>query len=90
MAGAGQTILKLGTFFDKYVLHSMPIFENKSHPIRPVEGLKLFLDFLCNTDIEIVWPAPATPRSLTVKGVYEVSYSWYGHIFESVSMFCLI
>ena len=29
----------------------MPIFEKISHPIRPVEGLKLSLDFLCNTDI---------------------------------------
>ena len=47
----GQTISKLGTFFEKYVPHFMPIFEKKSHPIRPVEGLKLCLDFLCNTDI---------------------------------------
>ena len=31
-------------------------------------------------NFEIVWPAPATPRALTVKGVYEVSYSWYGQI----------
>ena len=29
-------------------------------------------------------PLPATTRALTVKGVYEVSYSWYGHIFERV------
>ena len=35
-------------------------------------------------NFEIVWPAPATPRVLTVKGVYEVSYSWYGQIFGSV------
>ena len=34
-----------------YVPHFMLIFEKKSHPIRPVEGLKLCLDFLCNTDI---------------------------------------
>ena len=50
-AGVGQTISKLGTFFEKYVPHSMPIFEKKSNPIRPVEGLKLCLDFLCYTDI---------------------------------------
>ena len=49
--GVGQTISKLGTFFEKYVPRPMPIFEKKSHPIRPVEGLKLCLDFLCNTDI---------------------------------------
>ena len=38
MTGTGQTISKLGTLFKKYVPHSMQIFENKSHPIRPVEG----------------------------------------------------
>ena len=32
-------------------------------------------------NFDIVWPTPATPRALTVKGVYEVSYSWYGHIY---------
>ena len=48
MAGVGQTISKLGIIFEKYVSHSMPIFEKKSHPIRPVEGFKLCLDFLCN------------------------------------------
>ena len=37
-------------FVEKYVPHSMPIFK-KSHPIRPVEGLKLRLDFLCNVRI---------------------------------------
>ena len=47
----GQTISKLGTFFTKYVPHSISIFEKKSHPIRPVEGLKLCLDFLCNVRI---------------------------------------
>ena len=31
-------------------------------------------------NFEIVWPAPATPRALTLKGVYEVSYSCYGQI----------
>ena len=51
MPGVGQTISKLGTIFEKYVSHSMPIFEKKSHPIRPVEGFKLCLDFLYNTDI---------------------------------------
>ena len=68
MAGLGQTISKLGTFFTKYERNSMPIFEKKSHPIRPVEGFKLCLDFLFNE----------MPRALTVKGVYEVSYSCYG------------
>ena len=33
---------------------------------------------------EIVWPAPATPSALTVKGVYKVSYSWYGYIIGGV------
>ena len=37
---------KVGDLFKKYyVPHSMPNFEKKSHPIRPVEGLKLCLDF---------------------------------------------
>ena len=40
----------IGTFLINYVPYSMPIFEKKSHPIRPMEGLKLCLDFLCNTD----------------------------------------
>ena len=34
-----------------FVPHSMPIFEKKSHPMCPVEGLKLCLDFLCNVRI---------------------------------------
>ena len=37
MAGAGQIL---------YVN-----FRKKSHPIRPVEGLKRCIDFLCNTGI---------------------------------------
>ena len=45
MPGVGQTISKLGTFFVYTLALSMPIFEKKSHPIRPVEGLKLSLDF---------------------------------------------
>ena len=49
--GEGQTISKLVTFFVYTLALSMPIFEKKSYPIRPVEGLKLCLDFLCNTDI---------------------------------------
>ena len=51
MAGLGQTISKLGTFFVYTLALSMPIFEKKSHPIRPVEDLKLCLDFLCNVRI---------------------------------------
>ena len=39
MAGVNQNVLKMGTFFEKYVPHFMPIFEKKYHPIRPVEGL---------------------------------------------------
>ena len=73
MLGVGQTISKLGTFFEKYLSHSIPIFEKRSHPMRPVEGLKLCFNFLCNmspTYVEIVWPTPNTPRALTVKGVY--------------------
>ena len=31
---------------------------------------KLCLDFLCN--------ATAPPTELTIKGVYELNYSWYG------------
>ena len=52
MAGVNQNVSKMGTFFEKYVPHFMPIFEKKSHPIRPVEGLKLCLDFLCNARIK--------------------------------------
>ena len=51
MAGVNQNVSKMGTFFEKYVPHFMPIFEKKSHPIRPVEGLKLCFDFLCNVDV---------------------------------------
>ena len=42
---AGQPISKLGRFFTKYVPHTMPIFEKKSLPTRPVECLKLCLIF---------------------------------------------
>ena len=49
--------LKVGDLFYKIctiVPHSMPIFEEKkSHPIRPVEGLKLYLDFLQDVSGEI-------------------------------------
>ena len=52
MAGVGQTISKLRTFFEKYVLTSLYAnFQKKSHPIRPVEGLKLCFDFLCNVQV---------------------------------------
>ena len=69
-----------GPFLKKYVPHSMPIFKKKSHPIHPVEGLKLCLDFLCNMD---------TPRALTIKDVYGVSYSGYGYIIGRVCMVCM-
>ena len=79
MAGVNQNVSKMGTFFEKYVPHFMPIFEKKSHPIRPVEGLKLCLDFLCNVRnvliFETFWFTPAMHRPLTVKGVYVVSHS---------------
>ena len=53
MAGVNQNVSKVGTFFEKYVPHFMPIFEEKkSHLIRPVEGLQLYLDFLCNAGIK--------------------------------------
>ena len=52
MAGVNQNVSKMGTFFEKYVSHFMPIFEKKSCPIWPVEGLKLCLDFLCNAGIK--------------------------------------
>ena len=53
VAGAGQTISKLGTFSKKNVDTSLyaNFRKKKSHPIRPVEGLKLCLDFLCNVRI---------------------------------------
>ena len=47
----GSNFFKIGDLFKKYVPHSMSIFEKKSHPIRPVEDLKLCLDFLCNVRI---------------------------------------
>ena len=40
MAGMGQPFPKLGTFFTKYVPHTTPIFEKKSHLKCPVEGRK--------------------------------------------------
>ena len=40
-ARGGPNYFKVGGFFTKYVPTSMPIFEKKSHPIRPREGLKL-------------------------------------------------
>ena len=36
----GPNYFKVGGLFKKYVPHSMPIFEKKSHPIHPVEGLQ--------------------------------------------------
>ena len=35
-------------------------------------------------NFEIVWPTPATPRALTVKGVYVVSHSCYEQLYELV------
>ena len=37
-----------------------------------------------------VWSARATTRALTVKGVFEVGYSWYGHIFGGVCIYTYI
>ena len=54
MAGAGQIISKLWTFFTKYVSHStMSILEKRSHMIRPVEVLELRLDFFPKVGIEL-------------------------------------
>ena len=104
VAGAGQTISKLGTFFTKYVPHiskkissdtscGMSVLHKKSsQSLRPSLG-RIGWDFFSKIGIEvgtyfvkkapnfeIVWPTPGTPRALTVKGVYEVSYSCYGQI----------
>ena len=38
-------------------------------------------------NFEIVWPTPATPRALTVKGVYVVSHSCYEQLYEPVCIF---
>ena len=35
-------------------------------------------------NFQIVWPTPATPRALTVKGVYVVSHSCYEQLYEPV------
>ena len=35
-------------------------------------------------NFEKVWPTPATPRALTVKGVYVVSHSCYEQLYEPV------
>ena len=59
----GPHYFKVDTFFEKYVPHSMP-------------GT-YFSKKVPNS--EIVWPTPATPRALTVKGVYVVSHSCYVH-----------
>ena len=40
-----------GSFLKNMYLTLCQFLKKKSHPIRPVEGLKLCLDFLCNTDI---------------------------------------
>ena len=66
--------LKLSTFFYKRTLH-----KKSKHSLRPSTG-RVGRDFLSKIDIEwgtyfvkkvpnfeIVWPAPATPRALTVK-----------------------
>ena len=34
--------------------------------------------------IQEFWVAPVSLRGLTIKGVYEVSYNWYGHIIGRV------
>ena len=39
-------------------------------------------------NFEIVWPTPATPRALTVKGVYVVSHSCYEQLYEPVCSLC--
>ena len=49
--GQAKLFQSWGTFLKKYVPLSMPIFEKKSHPIRPREGHKLCLVFLCNVRI---------------------------------------
>ena len=77
MPGVGQTISKLGAFFVYTLALSMSIFEKKSHPIRPVEGLILSAKVYTKKvpNFEIDWPTPGTLRPLTVKGVYLVSHS---------------
>ena len=53
LSGTGMKLhtCTLGIFFVYTLALSMSIFEKKSHPIRPVEDLKLCLDFLCNVRI---------------------------------------
>ena len=45
---------------------------------------KLAYIFLKDPNFEMIWPSHARFRALTVKGVYEVSYSRYVQIFENV------
>ena len=48
----GPNYFKVGDLFWKICTSLYANFwKKKSHPICPVEGLKLCLDFLCNTDI---------------------------------------
>ena len=47
----GPNYFKVGEHYEKYVPHSMPIFEKKSHPIRSVEGLKLGIIYFTRNEL---------------------------------------
>ena len=48
----GPNYFKVGDLFYKICTSLYANFRKKSHPIRPREGLKLCLDFLCNVLIQ--------------------------------------
>ena len=74
------------------IFYVMSVLHKKSRQsLRPSIG-RIGWDFFFKKgpNFEIIWPAPAMPRTQIVKGVYEVSYSWYGHIIGSVCMYIFI
>ena len=53
-------------------------------------GSVVVYSFIKNVpNIQEFWPAPTPPRDLIIKGVYEVSYSWYEQIIVTVCT-CII
>ena len=56
----------------------MRFFFENWHRVRYIFFFKKAPNF------EIVWPTPATPRALTVKGVYVLSHSCYEQLYQPV------
>ena len=97
MAGAGKTISKLGSFFTKYVHKYYINNQGKVWDLLQDISYKIFCSNIGKQwgtyfvkkvpNLEKFWLTPATSRAPTVKGAYEVSYSWYGQIIGGVCVY---